>query len=164
MTVAEAQELFAYDEWANVRLFDALGSLGPEQLVAAAPSSFGSLRETAAHIVAAEWIWLRRWLGDSPTSPPAWAAVDALPALRQRLAEVVSERTALLAQMTDADLETRLHYRNLKGEGFRHKRGDVMRHLVNHSTYHRGQAATQLRQLGLTPPNTDLVGYLRERE
>jgi uncharacterized damage-inducible protein DinB len=50
----------------------------------------------------------------------------------------------------------------LDGQPFAHPLGKLMRHVVNHSTYHRGQLATQLRQLGQTPPNTDFTRFLRE--
>jgi uncharacterized damage-inducible protein DinB len=53
-------------------------------------------------------------------------------------------------------------YRAPDGKAFAHPLGDLMRHVVNHSTYHRGQLATQFRQLGHTPPSTDFTRYLRE--
>lgn len=162
MTVAEVRKLFAYDAWGNARLFRALGGLSEEQVRTVAPSSFSSLQATIAHIVAAEWIWLRRWLGESPTSAPAWAADGSLEKLREALAEVEAERATFLAGLTDARLREPIQYRNLSGEDHRNELGDLLRHLVNHSTYHRGQAATQLRQLGVTPPGTDLIVYLRE--
>lgn len=49
----------------------------------------------------------------------------------------------------------------MDGQAFAHPLGHLVQHVVNHSTYHRGQAATQLRQLGRTPPSTDFTRYLR---
>jgi len=162
MTTNEARELFDYGSWAAARVFSAAEALTEEQLEAPATSSFPSVSATLAHIVGAEWIWLRRWLGDSPTSAPVWGGKPNLTDLKVQLAAVEAERASFLAQLTDADLERVVSYRGSDGQAFSHSLGHLMRHVVNHSTYHRGQFATLLRQLGHTPPNTDFTRYLRE--
>jgi len=162
MTTDEARELFGYGSWATARMFAAAETLTQEQLEALAASSFPSIRGTLAHIVGAEWIWLRRWLGDSPTSVPAWTGKPTLTELKVQLVAVEAERTSFLAQLTDADLGVVVSYRAPDRQAFSHPLGQLMQHVVNHSTYHRGQLATQLRQLGHTPPNTDFTRYLRE--
>ena len=162
MTTEEARELFGFGSWATARMFSAAEALPPEELDAPAVSSFPSLRATLAHIVGAEWIWLRRWLGESPASAPVWAGEPTLSELKSQLAAVEAERGAFLSQLTDADLRGVVAYRGADGAGFSHPLGQLMRHVVNHSTYHRGQLAAQLRQLGHTPPSTDFTRYLRE--
>ncbi len=161
MTTVEARELVAYGSWANALVFAAAESLSDEQLGALVASSFPSVGATLAHIVAAEWIWLRRWRGESPTAIPAWVAHPSLRELEGRLAAVEAERTAFLYSLSDAALEHVVTYRNLAGQIYTERLSGLIRHVVNHSTYHRGQIATQLRQLGVTPPNTDLITYLR---
>lgn len=162
MTTDEARELFGYGSWATARMFSAAEALAEEQVEALAASSFPSIRATLAHIVGVEWIWLRRWLGESPKSAPAWAAKASLRELKGELMAVEKERTSFLAKLTDADLEGVVSYHGADGQAFSHPLGQLVRHVVNHSTYHRGQLATQLRQLGHTPPNTDFTRYLRE--
>jgi len=162
MTTGEARELFSYGSWATARMFSAAEALTREQVEAFVVSSFPSIRDTLAHIVGSEWIWLQRWLGDSPTSRPAWDGSAALAELKGRLAAVEAERASFLAGLTDVDLERVVTYHGLDGQSFSHPLGDLMRHVVNHSTYHRGQLATLLRQLGQTPPSTDFTRYLRE--
>ncbi|HEX4966082.1 MAG TPA: DinB family protein [Thermoanaerobaculia bacterium] len=162
MTTGEARELFGYESWATALMFSAAEALTQEQREALAASSFPSISATLAHIVAVEWIWLRRWLGDSPKSMPAWADKPTLAELKVQLAAVEAERTSFLAPLTDADLEVAVSYRAPDGLAFSHPLGQLIRHVVNHSTYHRGQLATLLRQLGHTPPNTDFTRYLRE--
>jgi uncharacterized damage-inducible protein DinB len=162
MTTAEAREMFDYGSWATALMFDAAEALTQEQLEAPAVSSFPSIHATLAHIVGAEWIWLRRWLGDSPTSAPVWAGKPTLAELKIQLATVEAERTGFLAPLTDADLDGEVSYRGADGKAFLHPLGQLIRHVVNHSTYHRGQLATLLRQAGHTPPNTDFTRYLRE--
>jgi uncharacterized damage-inducible protein DinB len=163
MTIDEARGLFAYTAWANGRMFDAAAHLSADQLSAKVASSFPSILRTLGHIVGAEWIWLRRWLGDSPTAAPAWVNEGGLPELWARLTEVQSERDAFLGRLADADLERTVEYRRISGEGCADPLADLVRHAVNHSTYHRGQVATQLRQLGANPPGTDLIAYVRSR-
>lgn len=162
MTINEARELFGYGSWATARMFSAAEALAEEQVDAPAASSFPSVRATLAHIVGAEWIWSRRWLSESPTSLPAWAAKASLGELKRELEAVEAERTSLLAKLTDADLAGVFSYRGMDGKDFSQPLGQLVQHVVNHSTYHRGQLATQLRQLGHTPPNTDFTKYLRE--
>jgi uncharacterized damage-inducible protein DinB len=163
MTIDEARALFAYTAWANGRMFDAAAPLPAEKLSATVASSFPSILATLGHIAGTEWIWLRRWLGDSPTAAPAWAAGSSLPELRARLAAVEAEREGFLGRLADADLERIVEYRRLSGEPLADRLADLVRHAVNHSTYHRGQLATQLRQIGAHPPATDLILYVRWR-
>jgi uncharacterized damage-inducible protein DinB len=162
MNVSEALELIAYDEWANARLATVVRELPEEIVTRPVASSFGSLRDTLAHIVFAEWVWLRRWKGDSPTGGPPGLTDASRAQLLDKLTEVEAERAELLRSLTDAQLAAPIAYRTVKGQEFENKLADLIRQVVNHSTYHRGQAATQLRQLGSVPPATDFVAYCRE--
>ena len=162
MTIDEASELFSYGSWATARMCRAAKALTDEQREAVAASSFPSLTATLAHLVSAEWIWLRRWLGDSPTSLPSWAEGPTFQAITAQLAAVEAERATWMAPLTDADLRRVISYHALDGHPYAHPLEKLMRHVVNHSTYHRGQMATQLRQLGQTPPNTDFIRFVRE--
>jgi uncharacterized damage-inducible protein DinB len=164
MTIDEARDLFGYSAWANGRMFDATAALPADQLSATIASSFSSVLGTLGHIIAAEWIWLRRWQGDSPAATPGWAAGSSLSELRTRLTEVESERDRLFGQLGDADLDRIVEYRRMSGEAHADRLSDLVRHAVNHSTYHRGQLVTQLRQIGAHPPGTDFVNYVRSRK
>ncbi len=164
MTIDEARDLFGYSAWATGRMFDAAATLPADQLSATITSSFPSVLGTLGHIIAAEWIWLRRWLGDSPTAAPAWVTGSSLSELRARLTEVESERDRFLGQLANADLDRIVEYRRMSGEAYADRLADLVRHAVNHSTYHRGQLVTQLRQIGVHPPGTDLVTYVRSRK
>jgi uncharacterized damage-inducible protein DinB len=161
MTPDETRELFDYGSWANRLMFGAAKALTREQLEAPLASSFPSFLATLAHIVGVEWLWLRRWEGEDPRSMPAWVADPALADLEARLATVEAERAAFL---TDADLERVVSYHGLDGQAFSLPLGKLIRHVVNHSTYHRGQLTTMLRQLGQRPPGTDFTLYLRQAQ
>jgi uncharacterized damage-inducible protein DinB len=161
MTIGEVKELFGYGAWANALVFEAASALSEEQLLHSVASSFPSVGGTLAHIVGAEWVWLRRWLGESPSSFPEWVSKPVYGELRARLSAVEHEREVFLAGLSDADLSQTISYRTLGGQPFSDPLGNLMKHVVNHSTYHRGQVVTQLRQLGQNPPSTDLIQYLR---
>ncbi|MEO7647845.1 MAG: DinB family protein [Gemmatimonadaceae bacterium] len=162
MQAADIRSLFAYNEWANARIFSAAGELDLEVFTAPRGSSFSSIRDTVAHIVTSEWIWLRRWRGESPSAVPEWGSLHEAAALTRKLGEAEADRTAFLKELTDDDLTKPLTYKNLKGEEWRQPLVDQLVHVVNHSTYHRGQIATLSRQAGFAAPATDLIVFKRE--
>ncbi len=162
MRLADVVSLYAYNEWANARIFGAVARLDPAVFTAPRGSSFSSIRDTIAHIAASEWVWLRRWRGESPSAQPEWASLQDAAALTEKLREVEADRAALLRELTDADLGAPRAYRNLKGDAFGEPLVDQLVHVVNHSSYHRGQVATLSRQAGFPAPATDLIVFKRE--
>jgi uncharacterized damage-inducible protein DinB len=161
MTVEEIRRLFGYASWADDLMFRSLEQLSEEQFLAPAASSFPSIGATLAHMVSADWIWLERWRGSSPTAAPAWIAEPRLDDLRARRAGIEAERERFLSGLSDGDLLRPVSYRTLRGHANTDALGELMWHAVNHTTYHRGQLATQLRQFGITPPSTDMIVYMR---
>lgn len=158
----DVQDLYRYDEWANRRLIAAAQNLSPDALARDLGGSFRTLRDVLAHIIAAEWIWLERWRGVSPAAIPDWAATGNLTVLMERLAEVESTRARFLDELSEPALSSEIAFRYINGTAGSHRLSDLLTHVVNHSTYHRGQAATMLRQVGATPPSTDFVVFRRE--
>lgn len=159
----EVRELFAFNRWANRRLLDAAAALDDDALARDMGSSFPSVLTTLAHIVSADWIWLRRWAGQSPTAAPAEWSLTSLASIRERWDEVEAERSAVLAELDDEALQREVDYCNTAGSAFTSRMDEMLRHVVDHSTYHRGQVVTMLRQLGGTPPATGLIVFYRER-
>jgi uncharacterized damage-inducible protein DinB len=157
------KELYEYNRWANHRLQQATSGLTTEQFTRDLRNSFPSIRDTLAHIMSAEWIWLSRWLGTSPSGMPESWKSSTRGELLERWMEVESAQMAFVAKVTAEQLTAVIDYRNTQGQPFSNPLGDLMRHVVNHSTYHRGQVATMLRQLGEAAVSTDLVLFYRER-
>ncbi|MGI8783750.1 MAG: DinB family protein [Acidobacteriota bacterium] len=162
MNVTEIRVLFVYNEWANVRLLDAVGQLSDEQFTRPLASSFPSIRDTFSHVIAVEWVWLRRWKGESPALIPEWAVGSPLELLRKKLKGIEAERATFLTALGEQEMQQPVSYTNFKGERWRYALEDLLLHLVNHSTYHRGQVATMLRQVGALPPATDFLVYKDE--
>ena len=111
----------------------------------------------------AEWIWLERWRGNSPRSLPFSLDFPDVEAIRTRWLDVEREQREFLDALDPARLAEVISYVNLKGETFAYPLRRMLQHVVNHSSYHRGQIATLLRQLGATPLSTDLLLYDDER-
>ena len=157
MNKNDIQLLYEYNRWANSQTLDASAKLTEEQFTKDLSSSYRSVRDTLAHILAAEWIWLTRWNGVSPRALLNPLDFPDLGSLRAGWAEVERDQTAFVNDLTDASLESVVTYLNTMGEEWKYPLGQMMQHLVNHSTYHRGQMATMLRQLGAEPAPTDFL-------
>ena len=161
MDNAEIRRLYDYNDWANDRMLEAIGGLTDEQYTREITSSFPSIRSTLGHIAGAEWIWLQRLHATSPGAPPVWAVDAPASRLADEMRSVASARRSFLMDLSEEQLSDTLAYRNLKGEPFNSRLLDVLLHVVNHSTYHRGQLTTMLRQAGAVPPGTDLIAFTR---
>ena len=155
--------LVDFHYWARDRALAAADALAPEQYVRPMGSSFSSIRDTLNHIYEAEWIWYSRWTGISPTAGPS----DPLPdvaTLRARWSGLESNVRAFLDAAGDAGLSRVYEYRLLSGKEGSSPLWQMVAHVVNHATYHRGQVTTLLRQLGATAPkSTDMITFFRER-
>jgi uncharacterized damage-inducible protein DinB len=159
----EIRQLYAYNSWANHRFLGAVEVLQQDEFARDLGSSFPSVGATLAHILGAEWIWLQRWRGVSPSDFPSEWNTTTPAALAAQWREFELEQRAFLAAVTGEALGAAIEYRNTSGARFSNPLCQLMRHVVNHSTYHRGQVATMLRQLGHTVRATDLIAWYRER-
>lgn len=155
--------MWDYTKWADARMFEAVAKLTPEQYVKDLGNSHKSMRDTLVHLVSAQWIWLSRWKGTSPKAMWATADVPTLSALKDRWIALHAEMETFLAAQTDAALAADVVYQNLKGDTLKVPLGPLCMHVANHSTYHRGQVTTLLRQLGAQPISTDLALFLTSR-
>jgi uncharacterized damage-inducible protein DinB len=163
MTPQEMCVLYDYNAWANRRTLEAAAKLTSEQFLKPMGSSFGSVRDTLAHIFGAEWLWLERFQGRSPAALPEAAQFNDLPTLRQRWTEFELRLLNFVRGLTQTDLQRVIEYKTLKFGVYKNPLWQSMQHLVNHGTYHRGQVTTLLRQLGAQPILTDLMHFYRER-
>ena len=163
ITPDHARTLFDYDAWANRRMLDACAALSPEQFTRDLGSSFRSVRDTLAHIMGAEWLWLERFRGGPAASLLSGDQFPDLAGLRARWAQVEHELLSYVDGLSAADLQRNFDYRDLKGNPHTILLWQTLQHLANHGTYHRGQVTTMFRQLGAKPIGTDLMGFYRER-
>jgi len=162
MNTHESQTLFTYNNWANQRMLAAVKSLETSDFARDLQTSYRSVQGTLVHILWAEWLWLQRWQGESPKRVFASGEFPDAGAIEAAWANLERDRQAFMNSLTDERLKTRIAYENLRGQRYEYSLAHMMQHLVNHSTYHRGQIVTLLRQLGQTPPATDFLVFLDE--
>ncbi|HVH89186.1 MAG TPA: DinB family protein [Terriglobales bacterium] len=161
--LAYIQELYGYNDWANDRVLGAVANVEPDLYKRSLGSSFESLHDTVAHILAAEWIWLERWFGRSPAALPKGSDFAGLDEITHKLHEVRSERKRWFSSLSADALSQTVNYRNLRGHIYGYPLWQQLTHVVNHSTYHRGQVITMLRQLGQEVVSTDFLLLYDER-
>ncbi len=170
MDLATIRMLYRYNAWANERVLKAAATAPHDAFVR--DLGHGSIRDILTHIVWSEWIWLQRWTGatdlvfqpaDFAQAPPAlvFAPVDFpdVDSLRDRSRPVADAISTFLRGLSPERLWELSEYRTVTDATWQCALWKQLYHGVNHSTYHRGQVAMMLRQLGCVPIATDFVSY-----
>ena len=168
MNLTDIKNLFDYTEWANDQAMDAAAKLSDENLRHDVGISHKSILGTLLHMAGAEWIWLERWNGRSPAKDEAWSlwtteSCANLATLKERWRDVIDRRTQFISELNEERLGAELPFKLLGGDSSSMRLVDQMRHVANHATLHRGQIVGMIRQLGIEPPSTDLIFYLRRQ-
>jgi uncharacterized damage-inducible protein DinB len=142
-------KLYQYNDWSNSRVLNCLKnqSINDEKILS-----------LMGHIVAAQFLWLRRIKGLPPPDVKLWGSYS-LPQLIT-LAEDAGKQWLEFVEKTD-NFDHELTYTNYVGDPYTNNVETIMIHLVNHSSYHRAQIAMLLRQKGFEPINTDFITYDR---
>src|SRR5439155_6757325 len=158
--------LIDYTELANDLAMDAAAKLSEDDLRRDVGISHKSIFGTLLHMAGAEWIWLERWNGRSPAGKEAWSlwtteSCTDLKTLKQSWRDVVDRRTRFISELDEERLASELAFKLLSGDPNAIRLHDQMQHVANHATLHRGQVVGMIRQLGIDPPSTDLLFYLR---
>ena len=166
MNLTDIRHLFDYTEWANDLAMEAADKLPEEDLRRDVGISHKSIFGTLLHMAGAEWIWLERWNGNSPAKAEAWSmwtpeSCADLAALNDRWSEVIDRRAQYISELDETRLAAELPFKLLSGDPSSMPLVDQMQHVANHATLHRGQVVGMIRQLGVEPPSTDLLFYLR---
>jgi uncharacterized damage-inducible protein DinB len=162
MNLLDLQTLVDYHYWARDRLLAALETLTPDQYSRDLGSSFKSIRETITHIYAAEWAWYQRWKGDSPTALLAADRFADLAALRTAWVDQERKLRAYVDGLGDGGVNRIVEYKLLSGRAGASPVWQMVQHVVNHASYHRGQITTMLRQVGAEPAKPmDMIAYYR---
>jgi len=153
--------LYDYNDWANQRILRAAEKVGGEQFVSATESRW-SLHRTLVHTMSAEWIWLSRWRGVSPTAMLQPADFPTLESIRARWRAVEQDLRAFQAKLNDEELKRVVQYTDTRGQSLAFPLWKLMAHVVNHGTQHRAEAAALLTDWGYSPGNMDLTVFLQE--
>ena len=166
MNLTDIRQLFDYTEWANELAMDAAVKLPDDNLRRDVGISHKSIFGTLLHMAGAEWIWLERWNGRSPAKDKAWLlwTTDScadLAMLKERWRDLIDRRAQFISELDEEQLNAELGFKLLSGDPSSMRLVDQMQLVANHATLHRGQIVGMIRQLGIEPPSTDLLFYLR---
>jgi uncharacterized damage-inducible protein DinB len=162
MTSQDLQTMLDYHYWARDRLLAALETLTPEQYTRDMGNSFKSIRDTVTHIYAAEWAWYERWQERSPTALLPADAFPDLASLRRTWSEHEARMRAFVAELGEGGADRIIEYKLLSGHAGASPIWQMLQHVVNHASYHRGQVTTMLRQIGAAPAKPmDMIAYYR---
>lgn len=128
-------------------------------------SSFPSIRKTLYHLWDAQFIWLSRLNGESPNTWPSHSFEgnldEAIAGVHQNSLAFVS----FIESLNVSEYQRPVEFKSIDGTSYFNSVEEIITHVVNHSTYHRGQLITMLRTVGFTAvESTDFIRYLRMRE
>jgi uncharacterized damage-inducible protein DinB len=158
----DVRRLFDYNVWANHRVMRAAATLSLDDFKRDLGGSHGGVRGTLVHVMSAEWVWLERFKGVSPQRHVDEGEFQNLLELRDRWTVVEDHRASWLDSLSEPALADKIRYKTLAGAPFEDPLWKLIQHVVNHGSYHRGQAIVLLRLLGAKPVGTDMVAWDRE--
>ena len=151
-----------YHAWATWRLVGAVGLLTPEERSRDFKTSDNSPLNTLAHVFAADRLWLARMHGESPTK-----LIDPsdreLSVLTKEWPGVLEGWKQYLSPLSDQAVQQNIAYRDLRANPYQQPVWQILLHVVNHGTHHRGQVSGFLRAMGHQPPPVDLIAFYRTR-
>jgi uncharacterized damage-inducible protein DinB len=154
--------LYAYNRWADRRVLDACRKLTPEQYVAEPVPGWSSVRSTLVHIAIVTDGWLRGVAGESVQTVPTEAELPTVDDVERLLDQAYRTFESVLPTLTPERLTTAQTFRG-RGRTAVLPPWAVLRHIVNHATYHRGQVASKLKRFGVEQPMTDFIFWVIEQ-
>ena len=157
------QTLYRYDQWANARILDTAAKLSPEQFLAPSEHPHRYLRGVLTHILFAEWIWRKRWSGESLTTRLKPEDFPTFESLRSRWQTEETELMKFVEEITEEKLNAPFQYTSIEGVKYENSLCEAMAHVVNHGTQHRSEAAILLTELGHSPGDLDMILFLRKK-
>jgi uncharacterized damage-inducible protein DinB len=149
-----------YSAWASERVIESAVALPHEELHRDLGNSFGSVYSTLVHIFQADAIWWDRLMG-APRSDVEPYAPPELVELSKKWLNLLHTYTRWAEKLTLSEWDRVVAYHSFAGKPYDTLVWQIVLHVVNHASYHRGQITTMLRQLGRTPVGTDLITYYR---
>jgi uncharacterized damage-inducible protein DinB len=157
-------QLSAYNIWANQLLLDLINQQPEEKQKQELPSSFTSLYKTVLHMWNAESIWWQRMKLQERIFIPAENFSGDMKELCNQFLSQNRQWNEWALAANEHQLQHVFQYQNFKREQFKQPIYQMMLHVFNHGTYHRGQLVNMLRQLGVDKiPSTDFIEWSRRK-
>jgi uncharacterized damage-inducible protein DinB len=156
-------ELVDYSYWANHRYLAVAEGLTREQLRTKQGHSWGDVHSVLVHIMSSESRWLSRWQGVSLRSHLDPADYPTLGDVRDAWHDIEDQLRAFLERQQESDLLKPIQYANFKGEEFRVPLWQMLMHVVNHGTHHRGELAAMFALMSVPHPEEEVIQYFLDR-
>jgi len=151
-----------YNIWANRNHTDIISSLTEEQIDKVQVSSFPSIRKTLYHTWDAQGIWTKRLTGGTVTDWPSKNFKGTTQDAIDNFLNSSREFDELVKGFNEEEFHNTIQYKNLEGKEFNNTLADIVMHVMNHSTFHRGQLISMFRDVGITKiPPTDFIAFCR---
>ena len=158
------QQYAAFNLWANKKMTEVIAQLPEEKVNAEIISSFPSMYKTVLHLLDAGGMWWQRLKLQEHVERPSDTFTGNFAELQKRLLQQSALYQHWVSNATEPQVQHVFAYFREK-EQFKLQVGQMLLHLFNHNSYHRGQLVTMLRQLGVTKiPPTDFNAYLRSKK
>jgi uncharacterized damage-inducible protein DinB len=151
--------LYDYMYWANRRYFDVAKGLTEDQLHRMQGHSWGDVHAMFVHMMSSEWVWLQRWQGISPKGHFNKDDYPTLASVEKRSSELEAEMRAFIQSQTDQSLQSVITYTNFQGETFKVPLWQMLMHITNHETHHRGELAAMYALMDVPHPEEELIQY-----
>jgi len=150
-----------FNRWATFRTLDSVRPLSADVLAKDLQGSYGGVRGTLAHIYMADKIWWARLMGHPTGALSEYEPPADKDAWEQQWRQLLDGYVTWAEGLPEAEWGRVIAYKDVKGNPYQSPTWQILAHLANHDSYHRGQVAAMLRQLGHTPVGTDLILYYR---
>ncbi|QBP40508.1 DinB family protein [Paenisporosarcina antarctica] len=159
----EWQSMFRYHKWATQKLLDHVESQDASVFHQEAKNSFKSISETYSHILSVDYIWYKRLTGNEK---PEWQVFDVskVSITKDGFSQLHKEMVQYFGTLTDDQWKETLHFTNIKGDPFSNTREEMFFTFINHSSYHRGQVTSFLRQFDIKGIAIDYIYFTQETD
>lgn len=153
------QQLYDYTYWANKRYFAVAEGLSDEQLHKMQGHSWGDVHAMLVHMLSSEWVWLQRWNGTSARAHLNKDDFPTLAAVKERWAKQESDMRAFIEAQSETSLQSVIKYSNFSGEIFSVPLWQMLMHVANHETHHRGELAAMFALMNVAHPEEEAIQY-----
>ena len=153
------KQVYDYCYWANKRYFAVDEGLSEEQLHKMQGHSWDDVHAMLVHMMSSEWIWLQRWHGTSPKSHLNKNDFQTLASVNEHWNQVEAEMRTYIESQTEISLQAEITYSNFSGETFRVPLYQMLMHVANHETHHRGELAAMFALMNVPHPEEEVIQY-----
>lgn len=154
------KSLFLHSYWADARIFDCAARIKKDTLFSPIRMPHQSLFGTLFHAIGAEWLWIKRCQGISPSDFLSEKEITDLPALREKWQEQQQITIRFLDSLQDSDLDRTINYRSISREQRLNILWHILVHVPTRSLHHRAEAAQILTEFGQSPGDLDFYYYI----